>query len=669
MSTYLRSQRILSGIASATLCLSVGGLISLWLGQDANWDLQNYHFYDAWAYHHDRLRQDLFAAGIQTYFPPLLDLPYYALSTHFLAPSPRVLAFLMGLPFGILLFFSFQIAWVVSAQFIIHRHARILLCLGATAFGCSGVAVVEQIGTTFNEVQLAALVMGGLWLLLLCSRSPLLWNSRAGWLIFTAGLFLGSAAALKFTAVVYAPGAGLICLLLPGSIGRRLTRAALFSAAWTAMVLVLWLPWGMSLDHLTGNPLFPMFNNLFHSNWVPAVGGQDLRYRPTSFLPSVFYPFYWVTPNYHGSELPFADARYALAYIAVVTVLIVGVVRLIRKAPETTSGTPAGSATDYSAVGLIVYVIVTYIVWQSLFSILRYTAALESVTGAMVLVACGTLYRLSPWPKTARYALVSTVCLLSVVVMSATVCPSYGRVPYRKTVWTVETPRLKPGATVVLTDQPLAYVAPFLARSAPNVSFIGLPGYITGPSNAGFQLMRQMRTRIAGASSLYIVDHQGNVPAVARLADAGLAADYQSCGQITSNIGPSLNICAAHHIAPTRLSEPPQFSLAPMAVLQSPDLTVSIVSANTCAADATQQALTIHYAARAPIGQISIYVQNRPSPPVLMTTGPAASTFKTGPWITGGWDVLFIDATGRTLADYALHFVPCPPGSSAVSQS
>src|SRR6266496_5762569 len=34
--------------------LAVAGAGSLLLGQDANWDLQNYHYYNAWAWWHGR---------------------------------------------------------------------------------------------------------------------------------------------------------------------------------------------------------------------------------------------------------------------------------------------------------------------------------------------------------------------------------------------------------------------------------------------------------------------------------------------------------------------------------------------------------------------------------------------------------------------------------------
>ena len=47
------------------------------LGQDANWDLRNYHFYNVFMWLTDRFERDIHAAGIQTFLNPLLDLPLY----------------------------------------------------------------------------------------------------------------------------------------------------------------------------------------------------------------------------------------------------------------------------------------------------------------------------------------------------------------------------------------------------------------------------------------------------------------------------------------------------------------------------------------------------------------------------------------------------------------
>jgi|SRR6185437_2989350 len=74
------------------------GAWSASLGVDANWELYNYHLYNPFAFLHGKLAIDLPPAGLQTYFNPLLDVPYYLASRSFPAP---VVAFAMGTIHGL----------------------------------------------------------------------------------------------------------------------------------------------------------------------------------------------------------------------------------------------------------------------------------------------------------------------------------------------------------------------------------------------------------------------------------------------------------------------------------------------------------------------------------------------------------------------------------------
>ena len=101
-------------VAFFILCLLFGGVFSIHLGQDTNWDLLNYHLHNVWALLHNKTAANIFAADIQTYYSPLADLPYYLLAIHFFPDAPRLVAFIMGLPFGLLVFIVFSIAWLFT---------------------------------------------------------------------------------------------------------------------------------------------------------------------------------------------------------------------------------------------------------------------------------------------------------------------------------------------------------------------------------------------------------------------------------------------------------------------------------------------------------------------------------------------------------------------------
>ena len=154
-------------VAFFLLCLLFGGVFSIHLGQDTNWDLRNYHVHNVWALLHNKTAANIFAADVQTYYSPLADLPYYLLAVHFFPNAPRLVAFIMGLPFGLLVFIVFSIAWLFTKTLHVSIIFRVALSGIATLFGVSGVATISQVGTTTNEVSSAAVTLSGLFFLLL----------------------------------------------------------------------------------------------------------------------------------------------------------------------------------------------------------------------------------------------------------------------------------------------------------------------------------------------------------------------------------------------------------------------------------------------------------------------------------------------------------------------
>ena len=74
------------------------GLYSLGQGADSNWDVRNYHLYNAFAFLDGKLSIDLAPAGMQSYFNPLLDVPFYLMAMHLPA---MLVGFVMGVIHGL----------------------------------------------------------------------------------------------------------------------------------------------------------------------------------------------------------------------------------------------------------------------------------------------------------------------------------------------------------------------------------------------------------------------------------------------------------------------------------------------------------------------------------------------------------------------------------------
>src|ERR1700682_469686 len=104
-----RDTEMKKGLWTALFFCATSCLVSLYLGQDINYDLKDYHFYNAWALWTGRWSQDLFAAGPATYFSPFLDVPYYLVAMELFPSHGAYVVALAGLPYGVLLYFIYLI--------------------------------------------------------------------------------------------------------------------------------------------------------------------------------------------------------------------------------------------------------------------------------------------------------------------------------------------------------------------------------------------------------------------------------------------------------------------------------------------------------------------------------------------------------------------------------
>ncbi len=181
-------------------CIVAAGIATIQAGQDANWDLQNYHFYNPWAWLGGRIfGPDLAAAQLQTFHNPLFDVPFYAMVAH--DWPPRAIAFALAVPTGFAAFFLILLARLLFADLEgAERHVAIASSLVIGVTSSMGRATL---GTTMNEWILAALVLAGLWLVVRTLVRPDLVHVPRGALV-AAGLLVGIATGGKLTAGSFA---------------------------------------------------------------------------------------------------------------------------------------------------------------------------------------------------------------------------------------------------------------------------------------------------------------------------------------------------------------------------------------------------------------------------------------------------------------------------------
>jgi hypothetical protein len=119
-----------------------------------------------------------------------------------------------------------------------------------------------------------------------------------------------------------------------------------------------------------GNPVFPFANHIFESPWAVDFSYIDDRLMPGPGWASWTFPLAFARGGTHGWEVPFRDARIAVLAVA---------------------GLGAGVAWAWKRSGegrevrfLLVFVAVSYVIWQISSSVYRYVGAVELLAPTLV---------------------------------------------------------------------------------------------------------------------------------------------------------------------------------------------------------------------------------------------------------------------------------------------
>lgn len=423
-------------------CIVAAGSLSVATGLDVNWDLRNYHYYDAYAFLTGRLGWDVAPAQIQTFHNPLLDLVFYALVQEI--PSPRVIAFAMALPAGIAAFFLLR---MLVALFPPALEGRALWIAAAFAIGVTGSSGRSVIGSTMNEWQPAMLLVISLTAIVGSIARDGSASLRA---IALAGIATGLATGLKLTYAVFAVALVVAAIATAESWREGVKRAVILGAFLFAGLLATYGFWGAILWKEFGNPFFPYFNNVFQSPWWEPVAWFDRNFGPRTAIQTVFFPFVLTRQNTLVGEVAFRDWRLA-------TLMTLAVVLAVRRAPV-----PGLFPRPWLFLG--VFTLVAYLVWLELYAIYRYLVPLEMLAGPLIVGSIVAIVR-------ARIARMVAVVVIAALLVGTTRSGDWGRLPFRGAYFDVAMPDIAPRALVIMGPyDPMAYAIGFARPDARFVS-------------------------------------------------------------------------------------------------------------------------------------------------------------------------------------------------------
>ncbi len=469
------------------------GLAVLVSGFGMAWDFLNYHYYDGYAVFHDRT-QDIAPAGLHTYFNPTAEIPFYLGAT--LLPM-KLFGFLFGFFSGL----NVPLTYFLARKVLRGPLAPVLALLCALLAAGSANFAIELASVNHDNLVSLFFLLGLIALL----QAP---EAGRSWLpVAIAGALIGAGVGLKLTLAPFlaATGVCLPVLLRRQTAWRQVIWLEIaFAAAALAGVLATSGWWMVHLWNAYGNPLFPMFNAIFHSPYAPPRSFADHRFLPHGLLEQIAYPvFFSFDFRKAGINMPLHDWRYLAAYVGFVAGAIVLMVRRLRPAPVRDSAMPL--MDDNVAIFFVSMSALAYGLWQVTFGVTRYLFPLDMF---LPLVALAWLQLLG-WASWRAIGAWATAFALLAVSASH---PWHGEQRWNEALLKARVPPVADNGLVVMAGSaPMAFLIP----DFPHVPFVRVSlqdGF--GPAASGgitaidsdFLLARQARTAIATHSGpLYVL--------------------------------------------------------------------------------------------------------------------------------------------------------------------
>jgi len=509
-------------IAFLAACIIVAGSVSIVLGQDGNWDLQNYHYYNPWAWWNGRIfGHDIAAAQLQTYHNALFDLPFLAMVSA--AWPPRAIAFMLAVPAGVAAWFLGKLLSLLFAD--LAAGERNVAVVAAFAIGVTAAMGMGVLGTTMNEWPLVALTLSALWLVV----RAIVRNGGVRIALRTvaiAGLLVGLASGGKLTAATFAVGL-CVALLLRGPQESRAWRHAfaeafVFGLGVLAGLAITLGPWAWALWTHFDSPVFPYGNEWIKSQWWGHYPVLTRQYGPHNLLDWLMFPFNLMGPStFFVTEVPYRDPRWSVVWVLALVAAVAWVSHRVARKPL-----PASIAGVSSAWRLVtVFVVISFVLWTAQHSVYRYIVVLDMLTGALIVTLLQRLLRPGYLPGVA--------ILAAVTIIATTHRADWWHIEFGDRWFDVAVPAIDKDALVLITTEaPVSYVLPFLP---PDARHLGVANSVNAPSR---------KTRLADTVNAAIRDHKGPLyqltfPAGSgtdALQSHGLARVQSSCSEIRTKM-------------------------------------------------------------------------------------------------------------------------------------
>jgi hypothetical protein len=464
---------------------------------------------------------DAAVAHQASYYNPYLDLPFYWLATHTRA---WIALGLLGAVQGANIVPLYLMARAAIRADV--PMADIKIMAGALSLlGLVGALTLTEFGTTYYDNVMSVFVLSGLAILVLkrdtLRGGPL---GKTAMIAGAAGLITGMAMGLKLPEMPFCIGFAAALVALGGSWKHQAVRLLAGGLAGVIGFAIFSGPWMLYMYQLTGNPLFPYFNEYWKSPLALPAPYRDLRFVPTHFWRQLYFPILFTLDWHVADDLGFQDIRVVLAYLLVIGASAVWLFKRESRDPLLDKRVTAI---------LFAFSALAYFAWLRVFAIYRYIILFEMLAPLLIIGAVGLL----PLSRRSRYLALGALaacCLLTARSDFLERAPVED--PY---VEAALPPIPHPDRTIVVMtgDAPMGFIATTLP---PQIPVLRIDGWMVQPRD-GTKMTKAMMRRVAahlksGGDLYLIADATDMGRAHDALADYHLAIRWPECQQFDTNL-------------------------------------------------------------------------------------------------------------------------------------
>lgn len=293
-----------------------------------------------------------------------------------------------------------------------------------------------------------------------------------------------------------------------------------------------------------------------------------------------------------------------------------------------------------------------------MYSILRYAIAIEIM---MSILLPFFIFHIYSEPREQRGLISITVaCAIVTLTILTTHAPELGRIRHTQQVFEINAPKLPDNSVVILADEPLGFLAPFLYDKQPTTRFVGVPYYLSSRKEP---LLSQTINAIIHSSKgpVFVAYYAKTPPAFDWLSEKGVKVNVTECRTISTNISPDVRLCSTA-IGNSALPVPAKFQLtADTATKKGVQFAINWPS-NSCAAPGqTGKIGSFDWNITVPrIDQAMIVVQQPPTNVwSTLTIGEKQGSATTGEWVQPGLVFQLRTQSGKELATARIRYQPC----------